>query len=604
MLRDRPSPSSPAPATPLTSHRAASTTPVIPGVASHEEEQARDLATMRVAARRRFWSILCVAVVLLVALQFGLAQVSLAIVFGMLTAALALNQALSWLARTPSLYRRWLKYVVAVFDTLLVSAVVLVFGSPVLVLAYTLAIVPYSFDQGRSLGYVTSAASVAGFLAASGAHGALWPDDAAPWPQVLLAAGLLVLVSQQLIQMPSRLIRRIRRTRERMARVERGDLTARADARHDDELGFLERSFNRMLDELSELIETVQEEADAVAAVATQVVATTSALQRRATEVAANADTLRDVLATQREKASAGVQTGREARQTADATRRTADITAADTHALDDAASSSRAAIDRAAQSLLRVGTDVTEAAHQVRALAPASEQVGEFIATVSRIARQTNLLALNAAMEASRAGEDGVGFAVVADEIRALATESAAAAKKVATTVQRVRDDISAAVVAMDATASEVQGAGAIAREATRALGTMVDGIGRITRQGDEVAALAQQQARLAAGSASAFDALDASAHKATQGARAAADAAQSQRASIEELSRSADVLRTTAARLRQVALRHASDAHAAAVASPSARASIWPAATGQTDEWPVEHGALNDTGEPRRVA
>lgn len=43
-----------------------------------------------------------------------------------------------------------------------------------------------------------------------------------------------------------------------MAQVERGDLTARADARHADELGFLEHSFNRMLDELALLIETVQ----------------------------------------------------------------------------------------------------------------------------------------------------------------------------------------------------------------------------------------------------------------------------------------------------------------------------------------------------------
>jgi methyl-accepting chemotaxis protein len=435
---------------------------------------------------------------------------------------------------------------------------------------------------------VTSLASVAGYLMASWWYAHAHPTEAAPWPQVLLAAGLLMVVAQQVIQMPSKLIARLRRTRERMARIERGDLAARADARHDDELGFLERSFNRMLDELVLLIETVQQESDALATVANQVYSTSHVLQRRAGEVSGSAESLRDALSLQREKASLGLHSGREARHTADLMRRTADATATDAHALDEAAVASRAAIDRAAQSLLRVGADVTLAASQVRALAPASEQVGDFIASVSRMARQTNLLALNAAMEASRAGEDGVGFAVVADEIRALATESAQAAKLVASTVQRVRDDIAAAVTAMDATANEVQGAGAIAREATRALSAMVDGIGRISRQSDEVAALAQSQARLSASAAASFDALDGSAQRASAGARTAAEAAGAQRANIETLSRSAQQLSDAASRLRAVALRHTAEFQV--VVGPHGR---------DTDSWPAD-GSLTDRFAP----
>jgi methyl-accepting chemotaxis protein len=255
------------------------------------------------------------------------------------------------------------------------------------------------------------------------------------------------------------------------------------------------------------------------------------------------------------------VRTGHDALRTADGARRTADITAADAHVVDDVAAASREAIERAAQALVRVGTDVTAAATTVRALQPASEQVGRFVDTVSRIARQTNMLALNAAIEASRAGEDGLGFAVVADEIRALSVESAQAAKRVAATVQRVRDDIDAAVLAMDTTADEVQGAGSIARDATRALSSMVDGISRITRQSDEVATLAHTQAQLSASAASAFDALDLSAQRASAGARAAADASAAQRVSIEALSHSAQQLSQSAARLRALAIRHVSD-------------------------------------------
>lgn len=526
--------------------------------ALREEERAKDLATFRLASRRRLWSTVIIAAVLVAALQLGLASVPLSTVAAMLVAALALNGVMSVLGRSSGLYRRWLKYVFAVFDAALISGVVFVFGAPVLVLAYVLAIVPYSFDRGPALGYVTTGASFVGFLVASLAHDRLVPEAATPLPEVLLAAGLLLVVAQQVIQMPSRLITRLRRTRERMARVERGDLTARADARHDDELGFLERSFNGMLDELQLLIDTVQREADELAAVATQVYGSTTTLERRAVEVTGGAHALSDELEAQRHHAADGVRTGHDARRTAEAARRTAEVTAADAHVVDDVAGASREAIDKAAQALLHVGSEVTTAAATVRALHPASEQVGRFVETVSRIARQTNMLALNAAIEASRAGEDGLGFAVVADEIRALSLESAQAAKLVAAIVQRVRDDIDAAVLAMDTTAQEVQDAGSIAHEATRALSGMIDGISRITRQSDEVAALAQTQAQLSASAATAFEALDLSTQRASAGARTAAESSAAQRASIEALARSAQLLSEAAARLRAVALRH----------------------------------------------
>lgn len=526
-----------------------------------DEERAKDIATFRIAAKRRFWSTIFIAGVLIAGLKLGLADVSLPAVLAVFCTAIAANWGLEAIGASTRWYRKWFKYVFAVFDTVLISGVVYLFGSPALVLTYILAIVPYSFDRGPALGYLTTLSSAVGFLIASYAYAQARPADAAPWPQVLLAAVMLVVVAQQVIQMPSQLITRIRRTRERMAQVERGELQARADARHADELGFLEMSFNRMLDKLTLLIDTMQREADELAAVATQVHGAASVMQRRAGNVASGASALSDELVHQRERARDGVLSSQEARRTADTTLQTAASTATDAHQVDRAATASREAIERAAQTLLRVGSDVNATAEQVRRLAPASEQVGEFVATVTRIARQTNLLALNAAIEASRAGDEGLGFAVVADEIRTLAVESAQAAKRIAATVQHVREDIDAAVRSMDTTADDVAGAGHIARDATQALSALMSGIGRIAYQSDEVAALAHTQAQLSAGVAEAFEALDTSAERAALGARTAADASIAQRASIEELSRSAAQLSQTAARMRAVALRHTSE-------------------------------------------
>ena len=526
------------------------------------EQLDQDLESFRAEGRRRFWSTFVVAIVLIAGFRLGQAPrltPSAVVACGV---ALGMSLLLATVAARARTYRWWLRYLSAVFDTLLVSGVVLVLGSPVFAIAYLFAIVSCSFDRRPTLAYIMTGSSVIGFLCASYGYALARPDSGVSGPQVVMAAALLLVVCHQAIDLPSRLMRRIRHTGECMALVERGEWHARTDAPQADELGFLERRFNRMLDELTLLIETVQHEAEHLASVAIQVHGAASALQRRAGNVADGAQSLRDSLLEQRTLAADGLQVGQQALTTAEATRGTAERTANDANHVDATASRSREAIERAAQTLVRVSMDVGASAERVQRLAPASERVGDFVATVSRIARQTNLLALNAAIEASRAGDEGLGFAVVADEIRKLASESAQAAKLIASTVQRVRDDIGDAVQSMDSTAREVTNAGSIAREATSALSAMVDGIARIAEQSDAVATLAQTQATLAAGAVTAFDTLDSSAQRAAGNARSAADALVDQRTSIEALSQSAGQLSKAAERMRAVALRHTAEA------------------------------------------
>src|SRR2546428_10938741 len=74
-------------------------------------------------------------------------------------------------------------------------------------------------------------------------------------------------------RIPATLIARIRHARSVMGEAERGYLAVRAPAGESDELGFLERSFNRMIEEIGGTISTVQREADEVAALAEQLAA-------------------------------------------------------------------------------------------------------------------------------------------------------------------------------------------------------------------------------------------------------------------------------------------------------------------------------------------
>ncbi|MFL5581600.1 MAG: methyl-accepting chemotaxis protein, partial [Gemmatimonadaceae bacterium] len=411
------------------------------------EEREKDFVTFRLSTRRR-----TVAVWFFAALAFGMKALGYIETAWPLMVSIALgaelfNRVFSRIATRPDSYRWWYRYVFATFDVALVTLIIALFAYPALVSLYFLIIIPYSFDRGRGIGLFATVAAAVGFLLAKTYDHSLHPGTSGGLVWALLGALVLVMVGAQIVPIPSKLIRRIRRTREALHAAERGDLAARAEARHRDELGNLERSFNNMAEQLGALIAGVQREADQVAAYADRLRAAAEDLSAAGGEFRGTASTLSERLGAQRTQTEHGTRRTGEALAAAERLRDRAAEVEGSTRELVSAAQASRASIGQAADTLVAVGERTRTAAEQVQGLAGASERVGAFVEAVSRIARQTNLLALNAAIEAARAGDQGKGFAVVAEEVRKLAEESGRAAAEIAATIGQVRDSIGAVV-------------------------------------------------------------------------------------------------------------------------------------------------------------
>ncbi|WP_415397999.1 methyl-accepting chemotaxis protein [Sulfurimonas sp. CS5] len=123
------------------------------------------------------------------------------------------------------------------------------------------------------------------------------------------------------------------------------------------------------------------------------------------------------------------------------------------------------ASVDKINDSVGRMATAVKvaqESSTKSEELKVSSQNIGDAVDFIAKIADQTNLLALNAAIEASRAKEHGKGFAVVADETRALAGESEKNAEFISELVTKIQGSIDNIITSIGETTTTISGNGA----------------------------------------------------------------------------------------------------------------------------------------------
>ncbi len=113
----------------------------------------------------------------------------------------------------------------------------------------------------------------------------------------------------------------------------------------------------------------------------------------------------------------------------------------------------------------------IQDTSKRIKRLGESSQEIGDIVSLINDIADQTNILALNAAIQASMAGDAGRGFAVVADEVQRLAERSSAATKQIEALVKTIQTDTNEAVISMEQTTAEVVRGAHLAQNAGVAL-------------------------------------------------------------------------------------------------------------------------------------
>jgi methyl-accepting chemotaxis protein len=243
-------------------------------------------------------------------------------------------------------------------------------------------------------------------------------------------------------------------TKEVLNKVAEGDLTSKMTGTWDGELGQIQGSINRAIDNLTAALTAVRELAESVTAGAEQLAQGNEDLAQRTNHAAASLEETSSSMEEMTSTVKQNADNAKQANQLAAAAR--------------DVANKGGAVTAKAIEAMGEINNS--------------SKKIADIITVIDEIAFQTNLLALNAAVEAARAGEHGRGFAVVASEVRNLAQRSATAAKEIKglinESIQRVTDG------------------SALVDQSGRTLAEIVNSVKRVTDIIAEITAASQEQA------------------------------------------------------------------------------------------------------------
>ncbi|MGO1540819.1 MAG: methyl-accepting chemotaxis protein [Luteimonas sp.] len=302
----------------------------------------------------------------------------------------------------------------------------------------------------------------------------------------------------------------IMRLLDEMGSLAEGDLTVKATVT-EDMTGAIADSINFAVEQLRNLVQTINDTSVQVSSSAQETQATAmhlaEAAEHQAREITSASSRITEI-------AASIDQVSKNSAESADVAQRSVQI-----------ATKGAGVVRETIAGMDSIRDQIQETSKRIKRLGESSQEIGSIVELINDISEQTNILALNAAIQAASAGEAGRGFAVVADEVQRLAERASNATKRIETLVETIQTDTNEAVSSMEQTTSEVVAGARLAEDAGTALGEIESVSTSLADLIQGISSAAQQQSAAASNITETMETIQSITAQTSQGANQTAE-------------------------------------------------------------------------------